>query len=417
MEIKGKYNTAICYAKTLEDTARTQIENICNCEAFSDNKIRIMPDVHAGKGCTIGTTMTLTDKVVPAMVGVDIGCGMEVTALGKTPIDFAALDDIIRRDIPSGMNIHTQPSIYSSETMFSGSSELKCKNGVDIQRAKLSLGTLGGGNHFIEIDQDDEGNNYLVIHSGSRHLGVEICNYYQRIAEDILKDQKDPVVAAVIAKLKKEGRANEIQATLQKMKQETTPAIPLDLAYLSGLNFDYYIHDMHLAQFYARVNRHTMTSTILAGLGVFPLDSFTTIHNYIDTENMILRKGAVSAAKNEELIIPINMKDGSLICVGKGNPDWNCSAPHGSGRLMSRSAAKSDLQLDQYKQEMSNVYSTCIGLGTIDEAPMAYKSLDEIVSQIGPTVDIVKRIHSVYNFKAVEQEPIWRQNKKNGIDL
>ena len=323
-----------------------------------------MPDIHAGAGCTIGTTMTIRDKIVPNLVGVDIGCGMEVIKIKETHIELQKLDKLIYQRIPSGFQVREKTHRYFDKINLK---ELYCYKHVDPLRAEKSLGSLGGGNHFIEADQDDEGNIYIVVHSGSRHLGLEVANYYQ---EEGCKSLND------------------------------STSIPKQLAYVSGELFDRYIHDMKIIQEFAELNRRAMMDEIINGMKLHVAEQFTTIHNYIDTEAMILRKGAVSAKKGEKLLIPINMRDGSLICVGRGNDDWNQSAPHGAGRLMSRAAAKSTFTVSEFKNQMSGVYTTSVNKGTLDECPMAYKGMDDIVNNIGDTVDITCVIKPIYNFKA-----------------
>ena len=399
IEIRGKWNTAFCYADELEELAEGQIRSVCDQEAFRDCTIRIMPDVHAGKGCTIGTTMTIKGKIVPGMVGVDIGCGMETVRLKERGIDFSRLDSLIRRQIPSGQDVRKTPY---TPGIIESLRELRCADQVKLDRAVHSVGTLGGGNHFIEIDCDDEGCLYLVVHSGSRHIGLEVAEYYQAQGRYAFWGGARYQLSAMIDELKAAGRHKEIEPMIQKMRKEHPIDIPKDLAYVEGRLFDDYIHDMKIIQGFAMENRRAMVQTIVKGLYLTPEEQFTTIHNYIETESMILRKGAVSARKGEKLLIPINMRDGSLICVGKGNPEWNCSAPHGAGRLMSRKAAMRSLSLEEYRSEMSGIFSTCVSEATLDEAPMAYKSMDDIVGQIGPTADILKRIKPVYNFKAAE---------------
>jgi len=401
IEIKGEYNTAICYTPELEPAAAEQIKAVCDQEAFSSCKIRIMPDVHAGKGCTIGTTMTITDKIVPGMVGVDIGCGMETVRIAQRNISFGKLDDLIRSEIPSGRQIRKEPHPLSDCIDLTA---LRCRDHVNIQRALYSIGTLGGGNHFIEVDRGSKGELYLVVHSGSRHIGNEVATYYQNEAHNALRSNARYEFAEEIERMKSEGNAAEIQQFLMELKQAgyATAPLPRDLSYVEGQLFDDYIHDMKIIQHFAALNRRAMMDVILTGLDLKAMDQFTTIHNYIDTDHMILRKGSVSAQAGEKLLIPINMRDGSLICIGKGNEDWNCSAPHGAGRLMSRKTALASLSVEEYRQEMSGIYTTCVSRATLDEAPMAYKSIDEIVAQIGPTAEIIERIVPVYNFKAAE---------------
>ena len=399
IEIQGTYNNARCFTDELESFAADQIKAVCDQEAFRDCRLRIMPDVHAGMGCTIGTTMTVIDKVVPGMVGVDIGCGMESVRLNVTEVDFDKLDALIRAEIPCGRNIRDTEHPLRQEIDLS---ELRCAGDVSIPRAYRSIGTLGGGNHFIELDRGEDGALWLVVHSGSRHLGKQVCEFYQEQGRFAMWGGAKFQVQELVAKLKAEGRFQEIQPSLNALKKEHPIHVPKELAYVEGKLFDDYIHDMRITQRFAVLNRKAMTDVILRGMGWTETERFTTIHNYIDTDNMILRKGAVSARSGEKLLIPINMRDGSLICVGKGNEDWNCSAPHGAGRLMSRKAAFRKLSLEEYKAEMQEIYSTCVTFDTLDESPMAYKTMDEIVRQIGPTAEIIDRIKPVYNFKAAE---------------
>jgi len=369
IKITGKYNTAICFAASLEEKAAAQIQTVCDLAAFADCKIRIMPDVHAGMGCTIGTTMTITDKIVPGMVGVDIGCGMETVRIDAAGLDFSQLDECIRKNIPSGFDVRGKPHKFADEIELSA---LRCARHVNLDRAYKSIGTLGGGNHFIEVCKSDSGDLYIVVHSGSRNLGNQVAEYYQKMGYEALRSRgKLPV--------------------------------PKDLAYVEGVLFDDYIHDMKIMQRFAVLNRMAMMDVILVGMRLSTVEQFTTIHNYIDADSMILRKGAVSAGLGERLLIPINMRDGSLICVGKGNPEWNFSAPHGAGRLMSRSAAFAQLSMEQYNAEMNGIFSTCVLPDTLDESPMAYKPMDEIISQISPTAEIIAKIKPMYNFKAAEK--------------
>lgn len=399
LTITGKFNYAKCFCTTIEDFAKEQIQAICDSEIFANNKIRIMPDVHAGKGCTIGTTMTISDKVVPDMVGVDIGCGMETICLGKIDIDFYKLDQVIRQNIPCSREVRETPHALNSEIELEN---LRCQEFLNISRAKRSIGTLGGGNHFIELDKDNEDNLYLVIHSGSRHLGKEVAAFYQREGQFALHNIAQYQMNETIAKLKAENRHKEINDTIKVMKKQQKLLNANPFSYVEGKLFDDYIHDMKITQYFALLNRKAMADVILKEMGWTALESFTTIHNYIDTENMILRKGAVSSQAGEKLLIPINMRDGSLICIGKGNPDWNFSAPHGAGRIMSRKQALTTLSLDEYKKSMENIFSTCINKDTLDESPMSYKNMNEIVSNISPTAEIIKIIKPVYNFKAAE---------------
>ena len=399
IEIKGKFNTALCYTPTLEAAAAEQIRAVCDQEAFAGCKIRIMPDVHAGKGCTIGTTMTIRDKIVPGMVGVDIGCGMETVRLAEKEIDFAALDALIRREIPSGENVRREEHPLNAEIDLS---QLRCAPHVSIERARRSIGTLGGGNHFIEVDRGENGDLYLVVHSGSRYLGTQVCKYYQDEGRYAMWGGARHQVAELIAEYRAAGRSQEIQRAIDELRREHPISIPGDLAYVEGQLFEDYIHDMRITQHFALLNRKAMTDVILRGMGLTKVEEFTTIHNYIDTAKRILRKGSVSAEAGEKLLIPINMRDGSLICIGKGNEEWNCSAPHGAGRIMSRKQALARLSMAEYASEMEGIWSSCVVRDTLDESPMAYKPLDEIVSEIGPTAEIVERIRPVYNFKATK---------------
>ena len=404
-EVKGKYNTAKVFTDVIDETSLKQIQLLCNQEFTAGEKIRLMPDVHAGDGCTIGTTMTIKDKIVPNLVGVDIGCGMETLVIHKDSdvaknFSGAVLDKIIRKNIPCGFDIRKKPHDFVSEVEWN-----KVKGKFTKNRAILSLGTLGGGNHFIEADKDDEGNLYIVVHSGSRHAGLEIAEYYQEMAWNQLNQKTKADLDAMIAELKATGRQSEIEEKRIEMNAQIKTAIPKDLAYVSGYLFDDYINDMKIMQKFAALNRKAMIDSISIGLRIKKedlIEQFTTIHNYIDIENMILRKGAVSAKKGEKLLIPINMRDGSLICIGKGNEDWNCSAPHGAGRVMSRMKAKRQLSMEEFKAQMSGIYSTTVSKETLDEAPMAYKTMDDIVNNINPTAHIEKIIKPIFNFKAAE---------------
>lgn len=393
MELRGKFNVAQVFTDNVESTAISQIIELCNQEFVKDSKIAIMPDTHAGSGCTIGTTMTIKDKVVPNLVGVDIGCGMEVLELNDKSIDFQKLDDVIRKYVPYGFNTRTKANKFADKINIG---KLKCYKHVNGDRASLSIGTLGGGNHFIEVNKDEDGNLYLVIHSGSRYLGKQVAEYYQDIAIKNLKDKRGNK-QEIINKLKKEGREKDIATELSKIK---VPQINEKLAYLEGSFFNDYIHDMKIVQEFATLNRKAMAEEIVNNMKLEVKNKFTTIHNYIDTESMILRKGAVSAKEGEVLIIPINMADGSLICVGKGNPNWNYSAPHGAGRILSRGKAKEKINMDEYKERMKGVWSTSVCESTIDESPMAYKPIEEIVDNIGDSVEVLNRIIPLYNFKA-----------------
>ena len=384
------------FAQTIEAEAKKQIENMAASEAYRDCQIRIMPDCHAGKGCTIGTVIETRGKVVPNTVGVDIGCGMLVWDLGFVNIDMTILDRIINDNIPSGFNVHEKS--LSSALVSLMHNEIQeflpsWEQYFDLDYVLRSLGTLGGGNHFIEVDVDDEGRKYLVVHSGSRNLGVKICQHFQQLASRQCDNSEER--ERIISELKAQGRQSEINDALRRLKP-----VPKDMAYLSGPMLGDYHDAMRLCHHYADLNRFLMAQTIIKGLELKSTGRvFTTMHNYIDTFG-IIRKGAVSAKKGEPLIIPLNMRDGSLLCTGKGNDDWLCSAPHGAGRLMSRAKAKETLSMDEYSKEMQGIYSTSVCESTIDESPMAYKSAEEIESLIGDTVEIVRRIKPIYNFKA-----------------
>lgn len=395
IELKGKYNTAKVFTNNVEQRAISQIIDLCNQEFSKGSKIRIMPDTHAGAGCTIGTTMTITDKIVPNLVGVDIGCGMYCVKLKEKEIDFELLDKVIRNYIPSGQNIRESKHNKSKDIQIE---KLKCFNHINYDRAIKSIGTLGGGNHFIEIDRDNNDNLYLVIHSGSRYLGKQVAEYYQELGYKKLTDNR-MTKEQLINKLKNEGREKEIQKELKKL-----PNIKINkqLAYVEGVNLVDYLHDMKITQEYAKINRVVIAEEILKNTGLTIDESFTTIHNYIDIENKILRKGAISADLGEKVIIPINMRDGSIIAIGKGNEDWNKSAPHGAGRLMSRSKAKEFVTLEEFKDSMNGIWTTSVNEHTIDESPMVYKSLDEIIDNVKDAVEIIDIIKPLYNFKAGE---------------
>ena len=397
MEIKGQVNTAICFAKIIEDEAIEQIRRMCDYEFTAGSQIRIMPDVHAGKGCTIGTTMTVKDKAVPNIVGVDIGCGMYTVNLGKVDIDMEQMD-AAAHFIPSGLNV------WEGRKEHFDLLGLRCYRGLkDAKRLERSLGTLGGGNHFIEIDQAADGTKYLVIHSGSRNLGKQVAEFYQRLAIELNKGKEEYFAKrdALIAEYKAAGRRNEIQDALKALKWESREAtIPEDLCFVYGQYLEDYLYDVEICQRFARRSRELMAEIILQRLGIEAVDAFHTIHNYIDTDEMILRKGAIAAHKGEKVLIPINMRDGSVLAIGKGNPDWNYSAPHGAGRIMSRTAAKENLDLDEYRQEMAGIYTTSVNEATLDEAPMAYKSLSDIIDVIQESVDVIEVLKPIYNFKA-----------------
>ena len=397
LEIKGKINTAICYASVIEEEAIKQIRRMCDYEFTAGSRIRIMPDVHAGKGCTIGTTMTITDKAVPNIVGVDIGCGMYTVSLGRTDINFERLDEAAHF-IPSGMNV------WEGRQEHFDLEQLRCYRDLkDAKRLERSLGTLGGGNHFIEIDESADGEKYLVIHSGSRNLGKQVAELYQKLAVDLSKGKEEYFKKRdeIIRTYKEKGKRKEIQAALKKIAWEQKESlIPEDLCFLYGSYLEDYLHDVEVCQRFARRNREKMAEILLERTGSAAGEAFHTIHNYIDTEEMILRKGAIAAHAGEKILIPINMRDGSVLAVGKGNAEWNYSAPHGAGRIMSRKAAKDKLSLEEYRETMKGIYTTSVNEATLDEAPMAYKSLDDIIDVIRDSVDIIDVMKPVYNFKA-----------------
>ena len=397
IEIRGKYNEAKIFTDVADSASIAQVQQLCDQEFAAGSRIRLMPDIHAGAGCTIGTTMTITDKVVPNLVGVDIGCGMETIRIREKRLELQKLDRLIREKIPSGFSIREKAHRYFSQINLN---ELCCARHADLLRAERSIGTLGGGNHFIEADRDDEGNLYIVVHSGSRHLGVEVAGYYQEAGYRMLNRADDASAEALIARMKAEGRRKEIQKELKKLKNQKRTSIPKALAYVSGELFEQYIHDMKIVQHFAMLNRQAMMDEIVGGMKLHVEEQFATIHNYIDTDAMILRKGAVSARTGERLLIPINMRDGSLLCVGRGNEDWNCSAPHGAGRLMSRADARQSFTVSEFKKQMAGIYTTSVSRATLDECPMAYKGMQDILDNIGPTAEVVKIIRPIYNFKA-----------------
>lgn len=392
------------FTDNIEPEALNQIYNLIKQPAFADCKVRIMPDVHAGKGCVIGFTADLGEKVIPNIVGVDIGCGMLTAEIGKIDIDFEKLDNVIRKNIPSGRTVRDY------EVNFTEMEQLHCKDSLkNMNWLKCSLGTLGGGNHFIEVDEDSDGVKYLVIHTGSRNLGKQVAEIYQQIAIESmqgvpkLNEESD----RLIEEYKRNGRQKEIQKALSELKRKWKPDklnIPKELCYLTDKNRDNYLHDMKICQQFALTNRQMIKDIIFDGMGwkMNDVDIFQTIHNYIDHDTNIVRKGAISAKAGEKVLIPINMRDGCIIRIGKGNDDWNQSAPHGAGRIMSRSKAKEMVSLEEFQHSMDGIYTTSVSVSTLDESPMVYKPIDEIISNIKDTVDILKIIKPIYNFKAAE---------------
>lgn len=394
------------FTDNIEPEALNQIYTMIKQPAFADCKVRIMPDVHAGKGCVIGFTADLGDKVIPNIVGVDIGCGMLCCEIGKTDIDYAKLDSVIREHIPAGR------AVRDEEINFPQLEELYCKDKLkNMEWLKCSLGTLGGGNHFCEVDEDSDGMKYLVIHTGSRNLGKQVAEIYQQMAIDDMQGTNKLAEESqkLIAEYKATGRQKDIQRGLAELKRKWQPNklnIPKELCYLTGEHREMYLHDMKICQEFARINRRAIQDIIFYYMGwTFSrsyMERFQTIHNYIDHDTNIVRKGAISAKAGEKVLIPVNMRDGCIIGIGKGNEDWNCSAPHGAGRIMSRSKAKENITLEEYAESMKEIYTTSVSWSTIDESPMAYKPMNEILEHIKDTVEIVKIIKPVYNFKASE---------------
>ena len=395
IEVKGKYNAAKVYTECVDSATLDQVRDFANMKYLDGQKIRIMPDCHAGKGVCIGFTSTFKDKLDPATVGCDIGCGMLVNELGKIDIDFEKLDQVIRKYVPNGKGkIHDHYALakISPDLAIQLRKDLmSMKAKVEIDKNLYSIGTLGQGNHFLEIDEDDEGNKYLVIHTGSRHLGIEVEKYYSKIAKttDNHNSRKE-----LVEKLKAEHREKDIQKELAKIEDE-----PKEV-YIAGEDLKNYLHDMEIAQRFASLNRSTIGFTICEKMGWRAESVWTTMHNYIDIENKIIRKGAISCAEGEKVIIPMNMRDGSLICRGKGNPDTNYSGPHGAGRLYSRAKAKEIFTVENFKNTMEGIWTSCISDSTLDESPMAYKDMSSIIENIQPMAEVIKIIKPIYNFKA-----------------
>ena len=404
IEVKGKYNTAKVFTDNIEIEAIEQLKELCNQPFVAGCKVRIMPDTHKGASCVIGFTADLGDKVIPNIVGVDIGCGMLTVNLEKIEIDLEKLDDIIHKFIPSGMNVHEGRVIRFSELQ-----NLKCYRSLkNTKRIERSIGTLGGGNHFVEINEGADGIKYLVIHSGSRNLGTQVASIYQNLAIDLCSGKGDYFVKRekIISEYKADGRRKEIQKALKALEalyNDSMPSYPKELCFLSGDYRNDYLNDMNICQEYAVLNRNTMADIILKkllGKGFNEFESFSTTHNYINFKDNIIRKGSISAYEGEKVLIPLNMRDGSIIAIGKGNPDWNYSAPHGAGRIMSRTKAKEKVNLEEFKASMEGIFTTSVTEATIDEAPMVYKPKEEILQNISETVDIIEIIKPIYNFKA-----------------
>ena len=395
--LKGKYNQAKVFTDTLDKETQLQIEHLLDQSFVEDSQIRIMPDTHAGAGSTIGTTITIKDKVVPHMVGVDIGCGIETLLLKDRLVELEKLDNAIHNLIPARFSVRNNPHEMAEEVAIEN---LKCKGQVKMNRAYLSIGTLGGGNHFIELAKDKDERIYLIIHTGSRNLGLQVADYYQRKAVLYQQKNSEKGRCLLVESLTNQRKEKEFQ---KKLKNLPLPeGMSKSLAWIEGEDMEDYLHDMAITQHYANINRKAIAKTIVKEMGFKVEKSFTTVHNYIDVEEKILRKGAISAKEGEEVLIPINMRDGSLLCVGKGNIDWNYSAPHGAGRIMSRKEAKETITLKAYKDSMKGIYSTTVGKATLDEAPYAYKPIEEIIKHVEPTVTIKQRLVPLYNFKAAE---------------
>ncbi|MBR0115339.1 MAG: RtcB family protein [Firmicutes bacterium] len=411
-EIKGTVTTAVCYARVVEDEAIEQIRRMCSYALTEGSRVRIMPDVHSGAGCTIGTTMTVVDKACPNVVGVDIGCGMYTVRLADRDIDFEKVDAACHF-VPSGMNV------WEGRIERFDLTRLRCFRSLrDTKRLERSLGTLGGGNHFIEIDRASDGTYYLVIHSGSRNLGKQVAELYQKLAVDLHAGKEEYLQRReeIIRTYKEEGRRSEIQGALKALEKEyhaKVSAVPEDICWLYGTYLDDYLHDVEICQTFARRSREKMAEIILERTGMTAVEAFHTIHNYIDTEEMILRKGAIAAHAGEKVLIPINMRDGSVIAMGRGNPEWNYSAPHGAGRIMSRTKAKETIDMEAYRQSMAGIYTTSVNEDTIDEAPMAYKSLSDIIDVIRDSVDVLDVMKPVYNFKASGDDAPWKKKVKD----
>ncbi len=396
-----RFASASVFAHELDEASARQIMNMLSQPFAEGQTVRLMPDVHVGAGCTVGTAMTVGDKIVPGLVGIDIGCGMHVLRLKETHVECEKLDKVIRERVPSGMEIRKKAHPLSDEADLSA---LICAKAVNHDRALRSVGTLGGGNHFIEVDRGDDGALYLVIHSGSRFLGKQVAEYYQQLAYDTLNQSTDADLDLMALRLAAEGMPpKKIKDAVKAWQHTKHTPVPREFCWLEGQGRDNYLHDMKLVQAYADRTRRAIAGEILSGTGLHAADSFTTVHNYIDTDRMMLRKGAVSAQAGERLLIPMNMRDGALLCRGRGNPDWNCSAPHGAGRLMSRGEAKSQISMKDYRAAMQGIFTTSVSTSTVDESPMAYKPMASIVDCLDETAEILEVIRPLYNFKAGEE--------------
>lgn len=395
IRVIGKYGEADIFASQVDAAAMEQIRALCGQPFAQESKIRIMPDVHSGNGCVIGLTMTVKDSVCPNLVGEDIGCGVAAAELNRPMLDVKKLDWVIWHKIQAGHMARKFPHRLAPQDDLE---KLRCLEAVDMDRARLSVGTLGGGNHFIELDQDERGKLWLLVHSGSRHLGAEVARHYQKLAYSQRVMERRQAKEQAIGKMKRMGRERDIPMALAAAENATEFSKPL--AWASGEVMEDYLHDMEIVQAFAMANRWVILHDILYEMGWKVQRGVDSVHNYIDGKSGILRKGAVSARNGKELIIPLNMRDGALLCVGKGNPEWNESAPHGAGRRMSRKAAKEGLAVEEFQRQMDGIYSTSIGPGTLDESPMAYKPTEDIIQQLEPTAEIVRRLRPVYCFKA-----------------
>ncbi len=405
------------FTDNIEKNALEQIRTLLSIDVFSDKKIRIMPDVHAGAGCVIGFTGNLGDKVIPNIVGVDIGCGMRILNLGRIEeIDFHAFHEHIRNNVPSGMIVREdrfgfKPLVGEEMEIYREAkrlvTELYCYRDLkDSGRINKAIGSLGGGNHFIELDKDDEGNVYLVIHTGSRNLGKQVADIYQNRAIKHMTegaDEFEETIKRTIEEYKEAGRRSELQSVIKNMRksqQVAEPRLPRDLCYVEGDAREDYLHDMRICQRWAVLNRKLISLLLLKFFPNIEIkEEFESVHNYISDDN-IIRKGSISAAEGERCIIPLNMRDGSLLCTGKGNPDWNCSAPHGAGRVLSRTQAYEQIKMEDFEASMTGIYSESVNDFTRDESPMVYKPADEIIANIGDTVNIDTIIRPIFNFKA-----------------